>query len=1120
MLKLRAIAALVFASLCTSTAFAQPPQKAAAPPPATQPAPSALPSTPGKPDYSQEPFVIEQYHTRVRFENDGTGRRELFVRIRVQSEAGVQQLGQLVLGYNSANERLEVDSLQVRKADGSATSAPASAVQDMTAPVTRDAPVYTDYRQKHVTVPGLRPGETLQYHIATHIHTPLAPGQFWLEYDFLKDAIVLDERLEVSVPQGRAIKLKTQPGVDPEVAEEGNRRTYRWKSSNLKRETEDEAKPKKKPKNKPEVPAIQLTTFQSWEEVGRWYAALERPRAVPTDAVRTKAEELVRGRATEAERIEALYDFVAKNFRYVSLSFGVGRYQPHAASEVLTNQYGDCKDKQTLLAALAQAIGLRAYPVLIHSSRKIDPDVPSPLQFDHAISVVAAAKDWIWLDTTTEVAPFRLLSANLRHKQALVIPTASGQAPSSSTEASTASRSTSNEPDPDGAPRLVETPADLPFPATQRVDVDGQVSELGKLTAAVRYTLRGDNELLLRMAFRRTPQNQWKQLGQLLAYSDGFRGEVSEVKASDPAATREPLQVEYRITQPNYFDWSRKKSPLTLPLPAIGLPDAPESEDSSDEKPEPIELGTALDVTTRVQLELPPKYAARAPVPVAVMRDYAEYRSSYKVEGSRVTAERRLRFRLRELSATRTPDYLAFARAVRTDEAQTLALESTAVGAPAIPETAKAEELYESGMSAFKSGNYRAAVELLERVGALEPNHKSAWNDLGSAYLALNRLEDAVKALRKQIAVNPYDEFAYNNLGRALWQQQKYDDAIRAFQKQIEVSPLDRWAHGNLGALYAEQRKYSEAVPELEKAIVLTPDNPSLHVSLGQAYLNLEQGDKALAAFEKAVEVAPAPPVWNNVAYQLALKKVHLERAQQYAESAVTSTAAALRNTSLDRLAVSDVVHVAALAAYWDTLGWVHFQKGDLDTAEKYIRAAWLLAQAGEVGDHLGQIYQKRGKKQDAVHTYTLALAATRPLTETRQHLADLVGSDDKVPPKERTKAGEELSALRTVKLSKLRKESASAEFFVLLAPSAGDASGDRPTGASPAGASVEDVKFVSGSEKLRPLAGALRSTLYPVEFPDATPTKLVRRGLLSCSAETSDCVFVLLLPSDVRAVD
>ena len=52
------------------------------------------------------------------------------------------------------------------------------------------------------------------------------------------------------------------------------------------------------------------------------------------------------------------------------------------------------------------------------------------------------------------------------------------------------------------------------------------------------------------------------------------------------------------------------------------------------------------------------------------------------------------------------------------------------------------------------------------------------------------------------------------------------------------------------------------------------------------------------------------------------------------------------------------------MIAYWDTLGWVHFGEGDLDKAEKYVAAAWELGHHGEVGDHLGQIYQKRGDER------------------------------------------------------------------------------------------------------------------------------------------------------------
>src|SRR5258708_24691241 len=131
-----------------------------------------------KHNYSQEGFVVEQYRSRYRFEADGTGRKETVARIRVQSEAGVQQWGQIQVGYNSANERVEIGYVRVIKADGSVVKAGEDAVQDLSAPLEQQAPVYTDYRQKHITVPGLRPGDDLAYAIVPLIHPALPPDHF------------------------------------------------------------------------------------------------------------------------------------------------------------------------------------------------------------------------------------------------------------------------------------------------------------------------------------------------------------------------------------------------------------------------------------------------------------------------------------------------------------------------------------------------------------------------------------------------------------------------------------------------------------------------------------------------------------------------------------------------------------------------------------------------------------------------------------------------------------------------------------------------------------------------------------------------------------------------------
>jgi Flp pilus assembly protein TadD/transglutaminase-like putative cysteine protease len=1060
--------------ICSATIAAQ-----RAPSPVGPPSsPTATTSQqPAPADYSQEPFVIESYATTARYENDGTGERDLQVRIRVQSDAGVQQLGELVFGFNSANEQMDVPGVRVRKADSTVVAATPEAVKEMTATVTRDAPVYTDYKEKHITVPALHPGDTLEYEIVTRLVKPLAPHEFWYEHNFLEGAIVLEERLEVNIPHGRAVNLQS-PGFPYEKEDAGGRTIYRWKRATLVHPSDEEQAKTKSKKSAPRPPAVQLTTFVSWEDVARWYAKLEQGRTQPTPEIRAKTQELIQGRAAELEKVQALYEYVSKNIRYVSLSFGLGRYQPHSAAEVFANQYGDCKDKHTLLAAMLAAANIPSDAVLIPLTRRLDTSLPSPSQFDHVITAVPSDNDLVWMDSTAEVAPFRLLTAALRNKSALLVP-------------------------PDGAGKIVETPADPPFHSSQRVEIEGQVSDLGKLTAKMRYFLRGDNEFALRVAFRRTPQTRWKELGQTIATLDGLRGDITVVKPSDPSDTQNPFELDLDFTQANFLDWSTKKAKVSLPVVVIGVPDV------SDDNTDPILIGSPLVVTVNLTLTFPTNFTAHAPVGIAVARDYASYKSTYQSENHTVVVQRVMNFKMRELPASRTGDYLAFARAVESDEGQVLAVETAATGAPAIPTTAKADELIEAGLAALNSGNPRAAIPLFERVVELEPKHKQAWNDLGLAFLRLGKFEDAAAAFRRQIGVNPYEEHAYNYLGITFQLQQRFSDAADAFRKQIEVNPLDPVAHAALGGLFLEQHKYAEAVPELDKATVLTPDNAGLQVSLGNAYLNTGEKEKALEAFEKGAELSQTPSVWNNIAYNLAEHQLELDKAQRYAESAAAATAANLRNVELAHLTLDDLGAVVSIGAYWDTLGWVYFQRGDLDAAERHIRAAWLLNQHGEVGDHLARVFEKGGRREEAIRTYAMAIAAPHSVPETRGRLVSLLGADSNESQIEGlvNQARDDLSTLRTFQAGRLLNEKTEADFLVLLSPGEKDAR-------------VDAVEFVSGSDNLRGFAGALRSLHFAGMFPDASPAKLIRRGTLSCSARTGRCAFVLLLPEEVRTVN
>jgi hypothetical protein len=219
----------------------------------------------------------------------------------------------------------------------------------------------------------------------------------------------------------------------------------------------------------------------------------------------------------------------------------------------------------------------------------------------------------------------------------------------------------------------IKIPSEPPFAAFQKVSVDAVLTEAGQLNAKVKYILRGENELLLRVTFHQAPKEKWKDLANMLAISDGFRGQVASVEASDPSATEEPFTVEYELTQLKFVDWSKKPVRIAALLPQIGLPDPPSI--AAPGKPAPkIELGTPLDVQTSMTLRLPVGTTAQTPAGTSVARDYATYSSKYSSTQNTVVASRRIDFLKREILGDRAMDYTAFLHAVQNDQSQRFVL--------------------------------------------------------------------------------------------------------------------------------------------------------------------------------------------------------------------------------------------------------------------------------------------------------------------------------------------------------------------------------------------------------------------------------------------------------------
>jgi hypothetical protein len=629
------------------------------------------------------PAQIELLETKVRFESTGDSRKEVHCIVKINSELGVRQFARLSFDYNRSFENIEIPMVRVTHSGGGTADILPGAISDNPNPAVASAPAYQDVRVKSVRILGLAPSDTLEYRVLTTVtHHPLAPD-FWLEHSFDRTGIVSRELFELDLPAVPQAAIRTNPATPPRSKDssgEGRsgRETYRWdiaansiagmRQDSLKEASEAE-------------PDVALSTANQWlllsirldaslrlgskgveglqepsEQIARAYQKLD-PEIV------AKARELTLEAHSTRASVGALYEFVSQKIKTVNLPLGATGFAGRPAKEILVSGYATPEDKFVLFAALAAAAKLGGEAGLTGNCD--EHSVASPLAFKHLFVRAGDGQGYLpWADPSLEVAPFGFVPPG-SGSRILVIN--SGFVHLSST----GHEWEKLEPDP-------------PFPSTQRVSIDAVLGSDGTLRSKVRYAMRGQNELLLRVAFHQSPKEKWNEVAQLLALSDGFRGKIESVTPSDPYATKNPFTVEYEIVQLKFVDWSKKPVRIPAILPLVGLPDPP-AKSASGPAASTIDLGTPLDVQTTVTLHLPPGTTVESPAATAVDRDYATFSSKYAATANTLTATRHIQFLLRELPASRGPDYNAFLHAVQNDQAQLFTLTRSTTAIPPTP---------------------------------------------------------------------------------------------------------------------------------------------------------------------------------------------------------------------------------------------------------------------------------------------------------------------------------------------------------------------------------------------------------------------------------------------------
>ncbi len=893
------------------------------------------------------PIRIERLSTRYEFQNDGTGRITTEMRVRVLSEMGRQGAGQPFVLYASRSEEASIEYVRTIKADGHVLDADPGAPMEVTPPPTAEAPQFSDVQAKVKLAPSVDVGDAVEFRTVRSIVHPLKPGDFWAAHVVASGVPVDGEEVVLDAPADRTIAIRWDPKRPPRQESKDDRRTWRWAIG----PTDGTAK------GLAAARPLFVASTMTPDQLAAYYLALQTDRSAVTPEIHAKADELTAGMTTPRQKLDALYGFVAASVRYVSVSFGIGGFQPHPPAEVLRNRYGDCKDKDLLLRTLLAAVGIGAQPVLVNSVLGVpEPEVGAPLQFDHVMTLAFLDGTPVWLDSTSGLAPPGVFGENLRGRKSLAAT-------------------------PEGA-RLVEIPKLPATPDHREVTMSGTLDAVGGLAIDMTVAYSGAGEDWIRGMLRlQSPGSNPPLVEAWGALAVGEGSKVDGFESSEASALAVPLHIKFKVST-SWIQPTEMKSELSLPsilLQPWATSGKARSLDDGEET-ETYRLVNPGDTIESFTLTLDPSYAVTAPAPVKIERPFAAYESAYSVEGHTLTARRSLRILGPQLLQTKLEDLIAFAGLILGDLDQKVVVRrSSKPDLRKLAEKLDAGALNAAGADAVDGGDFELARDLLKLATEKDPKHKYAWNNLGRAQMGLSDLDAAEQSLKKALEINPKDPYAHTNLGLVAWRRGELPKAEAEFRKQLETTPLDPLATSKLGWLLADLGRWAEAADVLARAARLKPDDAENGARLTAALAKIGHAAEARAKAEELLAGNPKSTVRLQIARILAEEGIDPDRANAEAEQAIREAASRCRDVSLD--SVTDdhrwLIWMALVAE--DVRGIAAYQKGELDRAIALLEAAFGDGCLRSTAWWLSRAYARRGDGATGLRYYSYASHLPEP---------------------------------------------------------------------------------------------------------------------------------------------
>lgn len=345
--------------------------------------------------------------------------------------------------------------------------------------------------------------------------------------------------------------------------------------------------------------------MSTWKSMGLFVNELNKGKdELPTD-IKNTVKEVIAGYNTVREKTEALYAFMQKNTRYISIQLGIGSWQPFDAKYVASNKYGDCKALSNYMVSLLKEAGIKANYVLIdagESARALVEEFPSPM-FNHAIACVPNGKDTIWLECTSQTVPPGYLGTFTGNRKALLI-------------------------DEDGG-HIVSTPYYKPMDNQQLRSVEAKVNAQGDLKAIVRTRFTGEQqELQHSLIHESTEEQRKKYLNRVISLPTYT---VANAQYSENRSSIPEVMEQLEIEAPSFATVSGKRLFIT---PNLFNKSGGKLPDINVRKYPVVFRSNFLDIDT-VTITVAEDYLVESmPRSTALKSEFGDYSISFTVQGN------------------------------------------------------------------------------------------------------------------------------------------------------------------------------------------------------------------------------------------------------------------------------------------------------------------------------------------------------------------------------------------------------------------------------------------------------------------------------------------------------